>query len=94
MSATKRVREELVTVSDAKVKLHEVIRDLDERRALLLRHGKPVAAMLAYSDYVSLLEEIDDLEDRLSIHEARADGTDLRVGWEKVQAEAGILGDD
>jgi PHD/YefM family antitoxin component YafN of YafNO toxin-antitoxin module len=94
MPVGRGTREELVTVSDAKVKLAEVIRELDERRALLLRHGKPVAAMLAYDDYVSLLEKIDDLEDRLSIFEAREDGVDLRVGWEKVQAQAGLLGDD
>ena len=94
MSATRNVREELVTVSDAKVKLAEVIRDLDERRALLLRHGKPVAAMLAYTDYVALLDQIDDLADRLSVHEALDEPKDMSVGWEKVQAEAGILVDE
>lgn len=87
-------REELVNVSDAKVKLYEVIRDLEERRHLLLRHGKPVAAMLSYADYLALLDRIDDLEDRISVFEARDEAPDMRVPWEKVQAEAGLLGEE
>ena len=87
-------REGLVTVSEAKIRLHEIIRSLANRAVLLLRHGKPVAAMLSYNAYIALLDKIEELEDRLSVYEASAENADMAVPWEKVQAEAGLLADN
>ena len=87
-------REALVTVSDAKVRFHEVIRTLTTKTVLLLRHGKPVAAMLSYESYVRLLERIEDLEDRIALHDSDAESADMAVPWEKVKAEAGLLAND
>jgi PHD/YefM family antitoxin component YafN of YafNO toxin-antitoxin module len=83
---------ELVTVSEAKVKLHEVIRGLAAKTTFLLRHGKPVAAMLSYEAYSSLMDRIEDLEDRVAVYESQGEGSDMKVPWEKVKAESGLLG--
>lgn len=84
--------EQLVPVSEAKVRFHEVIRSVASKTALLLRHGKPVAALLSYDSYVSLLNRIEDLQDRLAVHEAASEGDDLKVPWDKVKADSGLLG--
>lgn len=44
-----------------------------------------------YALYNSLIDKIEDLEDRLSVFEAEAESPDMFSAWEKVQAEAGIL---
>lgn len=87
-------REELVSLTEARVRLHELIKELDEKNVLLLRHGKPVAVMVAYGTFEAMLERVEDLEDRLAVHEAEAEGPDLNVPWEKVKAEAGLLTPD
>lgn len=84
--------EQLVPVSEAKVRFHEVIRSVASKTALLLRHGRPVAALLSYDAYVALLDRIEDLQDRLAIYEARNEGEDLKVPWDKVKADAGLMG--
>jgi hypothetical protein len=40
-----------------------------------------------------LLDRIEDLQDRVAVYEAREEGDDLTVGWDKVKAEAGLMGD-
>lgn len=89
------MREDFVTVSEAKIGIHKIIAGLGERTAvLLLRHGKPVAALLDYSRYVGLLNRIEELEDQLAVGEAQRDlANGMTVGWEKVKADAGLLGD-
>jgi hypothetical protein len=84
----------LVTLSEAKVKLHEIVRNLPERNILVLRYGKPVAAVLSFDRYTSLLDRIEDLQDRVAVYEARAEGDDMQVDWDKLRAEAGLMGDD
>ena len=88
-----RVRgEQLVNVSEVKGRLYELIRELASRPAfLLLRHGKPVAALVGYETWVRLIERVEDLEDRIAAYEAHAEETDMKVPWEKVKAEAGLM---
>jgi PHD/YefM family antitoxin component YafN of YafNO toxin-antitoxin module len=90
------VREDFVTVSEAKIGIHKIIAGLGDRAAvLLLRHGKPVAALLDYSRYVGLLNRIEELEDQLAVIDAQRDvSAGMTVGWEKVKAEAGLLGEE
>ena len=86
------VAERLVSLSDMRTGLFKVIRTLSDRPVLLLRHSKPVAALLDYDRYVELLDRIEDLEDRVAVYESREEGSDLKVPWEKVKADAGLLG--
>jgi prevent-host-death family protein len=78
---------ELVPVSEAKARLSELIRDSDREDILLMRHSHPVAVLLSTRRYEDLLERLDDLEDRLAVHEA--EGEDVTVPWEKLKIEMG-----
>jgi antitoxin StbD len=77
---------ELVPISEAKARLSELVRDSDAEDVLLLRHGRPVAVVLSARRYEGLLEEIEDLRDRLSVHEREG----LTVGLDAVKAQLGL----
>ena len=49
--------QELLPLSEAKTRLHELIKDAERRDLVLLRHGRPVGALLGYRRYRDLLEE-------------------------------------
>jgi len=53
--------ERLISITTAKVKLHELVSDLPEP-VLLLRHGRPVAVLLDVEQYEGLLARIEELE--------------------------------
>lgn len=80
---------ELVPISEAKGRLSELVRDADDSDVLLMRHGRPAAVLMSTRRHEQMLEEIDDLRDRLSVHEADADD-DVMIPWEKLKAEMGI----
>jgi prevent-host-death family protein len=86
------MREELVTLTDAKVRLHELVRDLPERDVLLLRHGRPVAAMISFPKFEALMEKLEDLQDRVAVLESAEEPSDMMVSWEKLKAESQRLG--
>lgn len=84
-------RDEFVTLTDVRVRLHELIRDLEERNVLLLRHGKPVGVMVGYEAYNALLERVEELEDQVAVYEAEREDPGLNVPWRTVKAESGHL---
>lgn len=86
--------QELVTLTDVRLRLQELIKGLEGKEVVVLKHGKPVGVMVGYAAYQSLLDRIEDLEDTVAIYEARAEGPGMTVPWEKVKAEAGLLGTD
>jgi prevent-host-death family protein len=49
--------QELLPLSAAKTRLHEVIRDAEGRDVILLRHGRPVGVLLGYRRYLALLAD-------------------------------------
>ena len=77
-----------VPISQAKGRLTVLVRDSDENDVLLMRHGRPAAVLLSVRRHEALLEEIEDLRDRLSIHEREGLTSDL----DKVVAELGLSG--
>ncbi len=76
----------LVPVSEARARLSELVRDSEVEDVILTNHGRPASVMIAAERYESLLEEIEELKDRLSIHEH--DG--VTVSLDKMAAEFGI----
>ena len=49
--------QELLPLSEAKTRLHELLKDAERRDLVLLRHGRPVAALIGYRRYRALLDE-------------------------------------
>ena len=47
---------ELLPLSEAKTRLHEVVRDAEERDLILLRHGRPVGVLIGFRRYRGLLD--------------------------------------
>jgi PHD/YefM family antitoxin component YafN of YafNO toxin-antitoxin module len=87
------VAQELVTLTDVRLRLHELLKDIGSKELVLLRHGKPVGVMVGFDAYQSLLSRIEDLEDKLAVLEARDELPGMNVPWEKVKAETGLLGE-
>ena len=75
-----------VSVSEAKGQLSKLIRIAGDEDVLLMRHGRPTAVIIAMDRYQALLDQIDDLEDRLSIHEREG----LTVDLDKLGVELGL----
>lgn len=75
-------------LSEAKARLSELVREAAEREVVLLRHSRVAAVLISPQRYEALLEEIEDLKDRLSVYEAQPD---LSMPWEKAKAELGLL---
>lgn len=78
----------LVPISEAKPKLAELAKMADEDDVVLLKHGRPHAILMSTRRHEALLEEIEDLKDRLSIHEREG----LTMSLDKVLAELGLDG--
>jgi antitoxin Phd len=55
----------------------------------VLRHGRPAVVLVNPTHYEELLNEIEDLRDRLSLLESRNTPEDLRIPWEKAKIELG-----
>ena len=77
---------QFIPISEAKPRLAEIVRDSDDEDVLLLRHGRPAAVVMSARRWDAVNEEIEDLRDRLSIHER--DG--VTVDFDKVVAELGL----
>ena len=73
----------MIPISEAKARLSELVRDAEDDDVLLLRHGRPVAVILSAHRHDALLDELEDLRDRLSVHEREH----LTVDWEQAKAE-------
>ena len=76
----------LIPITEAKGRLAEVVRDSDSEDVLLMRHGRPAAVVMSTRRHDALLEELEDLRDRLSVHER--DG--LTMDFDKLAAELGV----
>ena len=71
---------------EAKGILSELVRDSDSEGVLLMRHGRPATVLMSVERHAALMEELDDLEDRLSVHEREG----LTMLADKVAAELGL----
>ena len=80
--------DDMVPITEAKAKLPEIVRAAgDNTMTVLLRHGRPAALVIGVEQYDALLEEIEDLKDRLSVYESRENGPAARVSLDTLLAE-------
>ena len=78
-----------MAVSQAREELAELVNLVHYRneRVLLLRHGRPVAALISAED-LELLEQLEDAADLRAAKEALADPEQgPPVPWEELEAE-------
>jgi PHD/YefM family antitoxin component YafN of YafNO toxin-antitoxin module len=73
-------------VSGAKGRLSQLIRNAEDEDVLFMRYGRAAAVIIAIDRYHALLDQIDDREDRLSIHERAG----LTVDLGKLGVELGL----
>lgn len=78
----------LIAISEAKGRLSEIVRDSDDADVLLMRHGHPAAVIMSVRRHEALLEELEDLRDRLSVHEREG----VTMDFDKLAAELGLDG--
>jgi len=80
----------LVTVTEAKARLGELLREATEEDVVVVRHGHAAAVLVGAERYDALLEEVEDLKDRLSVYESAQSEAGLRIGFDKMAAELGV----
>ncbi len=76
----------LVPISAARSQLSKLVRHATDDDVVLMNHGRPTTIMISADRYDALLEEIEDLKDRLSVYEREH----MAVPFAKVVAELGI----
>ncbi|QDF19772.1 RelB-like antitoxin [Mycobacterium phage LilSpotty] len=79
----------LIPISKAKAKLSELVRQSEDTDVVLMNHSTPAAVLISMERYEALHEELEDLRDRLSVHER----TGVTVSADKLMAELGLAGD-
>lgn len=60
---------QFIPVSEARIKLAELVRESEDQDVVLTKHGRPAAVLMSAQRHAELMELLDDLEDRLSVHE-------------------------
>ena len=76
----------LVPISKARARLSELVRQSRDEDVVLMNHSTPAAVIVSADRYEAILEEIEDLKDRLSVHER----TGVTIPAEKLMAELGL----
>jgi antitoxin StbD len=77
---------ELVAISKARARLSELVRRSKDEDVVLMNHSTPAAVIVSADRYEALLDELEDLKDRLSVHER----TGVTIPAEKLLIELGL----
>lgn len=77
-----------VSLTEAKAKLNELVRDAQEDNVVLMRHGQAAAVIVSPGHYEGLLDEIEDLKDRLALHDSEPG--DLNIPLGALRSELGL----
>jgi len=81
---------EMIPVSEAKARLSELVRRSDETDVFVMRHGRVAGVIISSRRYDAMLEEAEDLRDRLSVYEAEG----VTVSLDKLEADLGLTVND
>lgn len=84
----------MMPVSEAKVRIHELVRRAATKTVLLFRRGRPAAVLVSYDRWRDLHEEVEDLKDRLSVYASRESPGDLRIPLDKLKVDLGLTDED
>ncbi len=78
----------IMPVTDLRQKITSVLKELEEsgQPLYITQYGRPKAVLLSYQGYESLIRELEDLGDSLSIYEGKGKGKPSRP-YEEFIAE-------
>lgn len=76
-----------VPIAEARAQLSAVIKRAVDGDIILMNHGRPAAVLMAPEHYRALLDELDELQDRLAVWENQDAPA---VPFDHVMAELGI----
>jgi antitoxin StbD len=79
----------LVAIHEARARLRTLVRDIGDQHIVLMNNCRPAAILISPHRYSALVEEIEDLRDRLSVHERER----ATVLFSALVAELGIAED-
>ena len=79
----------LVAIGEARARLSQLARDVGDQHIVLMNNCRPAAILVSPQQYSALVEEIEDLRDRLSVHEREH----AAVLFSALMVELGIAGD-
>jgi antitoxin StbD len=79
----------MIAISKAKARLSELIRHAADEDVVLMNYSTPAAVLLSADRYDGLMEELEDLRDRLSVYERSG----VTVSADKLMAELGLAGE-
>jgi antitoxin StbD len=51
-----------------------------------MKHGSPAAVLISARRHAELMDQLDDVEDRLAVYESEGDVT---IAWERLRTELG-----
>ncbi|MFT4011329.1 MAG: type II toxin-antitoxin system Phd/YefM family antitoxin [Nocardioidaceae bacterium] len=74
------------TVPVSEAKLTELVRRAEGDDIVLTRHGRGVAVLVSPDRLQALYDQLDDLEDRLAVHEAPG----VTMDFDKLASELGL----
>ncbi len=77
----------VVSITEARATLPDLLVEATQREVFILRHNKPVGVLLNPAKYEALLDRLEDLEDSLAV--VTADPADS-IPWEHTQHAAAI----
>lgn len=79
----------MIPISKAKARLSELVRRASDEDVWLMNHSTPAAVLISVERYDDLLEELEDLRDRISVHERSG----VTISADKLMAELGLAAD-
>jgi prevent-host-death family protein len=85
-----------ITLKELRPRLPEVIHRLDRRldRYIVSRHGTPVAVLMALDDFESLIETLNESEEKENMKRIRKGLQEAKKGrtvsWKAVKAKYGL----
>jgi prevent-host-death family protein len=77
---------QLVPISEARARLSKLVREAADQDVVLMNHGRPAGILISPERYESLLDELEDLRDRLSVYERER----VTMPLSKLAIELGI----
>lgn len=76
----------MIPISKARARLSALVRQSADEDVVLMNHSTPAAVLVGAERFDALLEELEDLKDRVSVHERGG----VTVSADKLAAELGL----